>query len=171
MRAITAAFDKIEWLVKILAAAAMFLMTVIVTVCVVKRYCFGTTFIWSDELVRYLLIWSTFLGAAVGFRHFDLVLLDLFIGLLPKKFASFLAIIVHFVTMVFIGYIFYISLNYTLSPAVLFKNSTGLGISMMYPFLALPLGFGLMFLFGIENIPKIINRLKIKNLITEGGER
>ena len=144
MRAITAAFDRIEWLVKILAAAAMFLMIAIVAVCVVKRYCFGTSFIWSDELVRYLMIWSTFLGAAVGFRHFDLVLLDLFIGLLPKKFASFLTIIVHFVTLVLIGYVFYISFNYTFSPAVALKNSTGLGISMLYPFLALPVGFGLM---------------------------
>lgn len=174
----TAALNKIEWLVKLLVAIAMFLMTVIVTVCVVKRYCFGTTFIWADELVRYLMIWLTFLGASVAFRHFDLVLLDLFIGLMPKKIGSFIIIIVHFITLIFIGFIFYISLTYTLSPAIVTKSSTGLGISMMYPFLALPIGFGLMLLFGLENIPKVIDKFKNtnrntykKDLILEGGEK
>ena len=40
---------------------------------------------WSEELSKYLLIWCTFLGSALGVRKGSLVGLELLFMILPKK--------------------------------------------------------------------------------------
>jgi len=35
---------------------------------VISRYVFNQPFFWTDEVARILLIWSIFIGAAMGFR-------------------------------------------------------------------------------------------------------
>ena len=44
-------------------------MTIIVALNVVFRYILNISIVWSEELSIYLLIWSSFLAAAVAFRQ------------------------------------------------------------------------------------------------------
>ncbi|MDD5833199.1 MAG: TRAP transporter small permease [Clostridiales bacterium] len=160
--------DLIERIILVIIGFLVCLM-ICVTVCaVVQRYIIGSSFRWCEELSSYSLIWVTFLGAAVSYRHYDLVLLNLFTGMLPKKYRSTLELIVHIICMALIVYIAYSSLRYGLSPSLMKRKSTTLGFSMFVPFSSVPIGFFLMLLFSIENIPDLINAIKtgepLKNL-------
>ena len=54
-------------LLRVLACVTVIAMLVLMLIEVVRRYFFGRTFIWSDEVIRYLLIYCTFLGGAAAY--------------------------------------------------------------------------------------------------------
>ena len=56
----------------------------IVVVAVVARYGFGQAVSWTEEVPRYLLIWISFLAAAVGVLQRDHVGFDVLFNALPK---------------------------------------------------------------------------------------
>jgi TRAP-type C4-dicarboxylate transport system permease small subunit len=55
-----------------LGAALVLLLSAIAGICLVEvilRYVFSASFSWYDELVSYLLVWITFLGAVLAQSH------------------------------------------------------------------------------------------------------
>lgn len=58
---------------------------VIVIVAIVARYGFGQAVSWTEEVPRYLLIWVSFLGAAVCVLKREHVGFDVLFNALPKK--------------------------------------------------------------------------------------
>jgi len=55
---------------------------------VISRYVFNQPFFWTDEVARIFLVWSIFIGAAMGFRKgtsTDHIGMDYFVSLLPQK--------------------------------------------------------------------------------------
>ena len=161
--------DVIEKIALIFIAILMGVMICSTVVAVVQRYIVGHSFNWVEELCSYILIWVTFIGAAVSYRHFDLVLLNLFTKMLPEKFQAVLEFIVHMCCMAMILFVAYTSLKYGLSLSIFMRKSTTLGFSMFVPFSSLPIGFALMFIFSLENIPDMIHRIrtgeKLKNAV------
>ena len=73
----------VRW-VCIVLASALFL---IVVVAVVARYGFGQAVSWTEEVPRYLLIWISFLAAAVGVLQRDHVGFDVLFNALPRAAA------------------------------------------------------------------------------------
>ena len=69
----------VRWFCIILASA----LFIIVVAAVVARYGFGQAVSWTEEVPRYLLIWISFLGAAVGVLHRDHVGFDVLFNALP----------------------------------------------------------------------------------------
>lgn len=71
--------------------------------------------------------------------------------------------------MAMILFVAYTSLKYGLSLSIFMRKSTTLGFSMFVPFSSLPIGFALMFIFSLENIPDMIHRIrtgeKLKNAV------
>ena len=70
----------VRW-VCIVLATALFL---IVVAAVIARYGFGQAVSWTEEVPRYLLIWISFLAAAVGVLQRDHVGFDVLFNALPK---------------------------------------------------------------------------------------
>ena len=79
MRTLFAAYEKlmdvIYSLIRICIAAALVVMVAVTFVEVIRRYVFGLSFIWSEELVRFLLVATSFLGGAAAYRAKALALL------------------------------------------------------------------------------------------------
>src|SRR5215475_15233458 len=65
----------------ITVASALF---IIVVGAVIARYVFGQAVSWTEEVPRYLLIWISFLTAAVGVLHRDHVGFDVLLNALPR---------------------------------------------------------------------------------------
>lgn len=64
------------------------LLGVIVTVMFAQvffRYVLNNSLSWSEEIVRFLFIWLTFLGAALNIRDRWHIGVDFFVNLLPKR--------------------------------------------------------------------------------------
>jgi len=70
----------VRW-VCIVLATALFL---IVVIAIIARYGFGQAVSWTEEVPRYLLIWVSFLAAAVGVLKRDHVGFDVLFNALPK---------------------------------------------------------------------------------------
>ena len=70
----------VRWFCIVLAT----MLFLIVVVAVVARYGFGQAVSWTEEVPRYLLIWISFLAAAVGVLERDHVGFDVLFNALPK---------------------------------------------------------------------------------------
>lgn len=73
----------------IVVASALF---IIVVVAVIARYGFGQAVSWTEEVPRYLLIWISFLTAAVGVLNRDHVGFDVLFNALPKPLRRVLGV-------------------------------------------------------------------------------
>ena len=118
---------------------------------VISRYVFNNPFFWTDEVARILLIWSIFIGAAMGFRKGSTTAhigLDFFVSLFPQKLQKiakrfqWLMNIFFCVLMLIIGTSFFIQ-------TISFRTAA-LDISKGFIYVCLPL-FAIMTLIFLVN--------------------
>ena len=86
--------DALDRVCSVLIVVMLGLMVVITTAQIVCRT-FFTSLSWSDEVTRYLLIWSTFLGATCVYRHGGNIAITFIQDMVPKKLGSVMRIAVH----------------------------------------------------------------------------
>jgi len=139
-------------------------MTVVALIEVLRRYFFGLSFNWSEELVRFLLIATTFIGGAVAYKKGSLVLFDVLLNRLTKKKSLILSVINHSIILIFMIFLTKLGLDYIMQPSVMLQSSPGLGLGMMIPYAFLPIGFIMIILFCIEYI-----LTGIRDIYKEGG--
>ncbi len=152
--------DKISSIVKYFLGFLLAVMLISALFTVFTRYFLGKSFAWSEELIRYLIIWISFLGAAVGYKEEGLVFFDMIVNAVNGKKRRNLLLLNNTITLVFMGFIFVNSIQTIMMPSVAKQISIGLQISMVIPFLAVPLGLGLMIIFGINHYRVILNKYK-----------
>ena len=155
--------DVIESLIKGLIIVIMVVMSLVTIVEVVRRYILGLSFAWSEELVRYLLIWLSFLGGSIAWKQKALVSFSLLQDKLAGKGRSgyVLDLVIHLTCLAFTSYVAYHSWRYAFSTIIVRQISTGLRLSMFYVCIAIPVGFILMSLFSLERILSIIRQFKV----------
>lgn len=151
-------FVAIKWFVAIILLCTIALMFLEV----VRRYCFGKTFIWSEELMRYMIIYATFIGGAAAFRAKSLVCFDLVSSKFSPGVKKVVDIINNTFIVVFLAFVTKLGYNAVFSPSIIKQTSTGLGISMAIPYAAIPIGCALMALYALDNYRVLIPRLKEK---------
>src|SRR5205814_9664603 len=82
----------VRWVCIVLASA----LFIVVVAAVVARYGFGEAVSWTEEVPRYLLIWISFLAAAVGVLNRDHVGFDVLFNALPKTMRRVLGVCLSF---------------------------------------------------------------------------
>ncbi|HEX6723437.1 MAG TPA: TRAP transporter small permease [Burkholderiaceae bacterium] len=86
-----------RWLVaanRALLIALMAAMALLVFANVVGRYVFNHSFVWAEELSRYMMVWVGFLGAGLVLRVGAHIAVDVFQDLLPRRAAQVLRVAV-----------------------------------------------------------------------------
>ncbi len=68
----------LTWIENTLAAASLAAAAVIAMAAVIRRFVFGGGIFWSEEAIIFLIIFSTFVGAAIALRHDEHVNVDIF---------------------------------------------------------------------------------------------
>ena len=124
----------------------MFGTIVVLTIAqVFFRFVLGAPLIWSEELARLLLVWVTFIGAAVvcwDGRHLNV---DVVFLKLPGKFRQFVRNLNAAISIVFLGILVYFSI-----PLIQIDHMTELGaleISGSYVRIPAAIGGVLMLVF------------------------
>jgi TRAP-type C4-dicarboxylate transport system permease small subunit len=83
------AFDRVLEGITAVVKWVMIVMTcvifVITTFTVFTRYIINYVPSWSEEIPRYLLVWITYLGAALAIKFKEHISLDVFFNLMPLK--------------------------------------------------------------------------------------
>jgi TRAP-type C4-dicarboxylate transport system permease small subunit len=117
-------------------------MTLVVFLQVVFRYALGRPLVWSEGLARYLFVWLSVLGAALGVQkggHFGL---DFFQRMMPEQGKQYLRILVHLLMGTVVVVILFQGI--TLVQMTRLQESPAMSISMSWAYASLPVGAGLM---------------------------
>lgn len=126
---------------------------VIVVIQIVLRYGFGTSLTWSEEVVRYLLIWLTFVGAAVAVREGSLVGLDLLQRVAERAgFDRSLGVLISLFGLAFVLAIAYYGYKLTMAPAIQRQSFSTLPLPMSLVYAAVPVSAVLMTVQLIDQI-------------------
>ena len=148
---ISAVLDKVCSGLIVFMLGAMVIVTGAQIIC---RTWF-TALSWSDEVTRYLLIWSTFLGATVVYRHNGHISVTLLQDAVKPKMTKALRVCVHVICFVLFAVLFYYSTRYCMK---LKKTATAMPIKMKYIYSCIPVSMVIMMihslLMGVEEATK-----------------
>ena len=133
------------------AVAIMLTMTVVITLQIVCRF-FFTALSWSEELSRYLMIWLTFLGASMAVKRGTHIAVTFAVSSLPEPLKRALSLLVYALCLYF--FVLVAHYGWKLMNMQAFQVSAGIGISMRYVYLSLPVG-GM--LCGIHTLSEILH--------------
>jgi TRAP-type C4-dicarboxylate transport system permease small subunit len=134
----------------------MIVMFVLTTLQITLRYVFNVGLSWSEELVRFVFVWATFLAAAIGIREHIHIGVDAVVNLLRpalRRYADtvvYLVIIAFGVIMITAG-IQVVQLTHSqLSPAMM--------MPMSYVYIAIPIGGALCLVYAIGELVRVWNK-------------
>lgn len=129
-----------RWLLIVL----LLTMACIVFANVVLRYTTGESLVWGEEISRHMMIWVTFLGAGLVLRFGGHVAVDSLHSAVRRPLARVIRFVIVAGIGVFCGVMTYFSSLYVW--ATRFQTTAATDISIAWIYLAMPIGFVLMFL-------------------------
>ena len=158
-------FKKIDTAYKALLNGFIYLMFTLMTLVtlanVFGRFFFNSPIFWSSEMARYSFVWIIFLGAALAARKGSHIGMETLLNILPQKGKAFLKAVINCIMIIFL-FVFTI-FSFIQAFNGIDTESSAMQISMLIPYLALPLGGVAM----IVEIVKIIRSKKQSNSITQ----
>ena len=125
-------------------AVSLLTAAVVLFVNVVLRYLFSASTSWAEELIRYLMIWITFIGGSICVRRGAHIRMDFLLTMLPRSVAAALTRLVYLAAAGFCAALFWYSVRLVAFTVELHQTSPAMGVPMWIPYLAMPLGSALM---------------------------
>ncbi|MBN2645288.1 MAG: TRAP transporter small permease [Desulfuromonadaceae bacterium] len=126
-----------------LLALLLAVMVLLAVVQIVQRNLFGSSFIWSDELLRILVLWLTLIGAMVASRSDQHIQMDILIRWVPPLWRGGLRRLVHALTALVCGVLAWHAVTFVAMEAEFQSQALG-GYPAWWFESILPVGFGLM---------------------------
>ena len=160
MKAINKVLDILEYVAKVLAAVTIGVMVVVSLMEITRRYLFGNSSMWADELIRYCIVLVAMIGGAACFRQGDLVAFDLIRNKVRGPVKLVWELVINTISLGFAIFVFRNAINTVMLPSVAKQVSIGLQISMVWPYLPIIIGMGMIVLFAIENYYEIFKKFK-----------
>lgn len=145
--------DKVEGTVSSVCLAGMAL---IIAVQVFQRYVLQSSLDWSEELARYLFIWSVYVGCSYATqkdRHLEVTILRNVFG---PKVAKFVTLAAYAATIGFCVCVTVWGFQMALFLANTGQKTPALEIQMYWVFLSVPVGMGLMALRTAQRVLSIL---------------
>lgn len=136
--------------VDILAIYLLSILVIVVFVNVCSRYALNLPLAWSEELAKILLVWVTFIGAAVASRRGRHLKIEDVLKRMDEKGQRKMYIYINVVVSLFL--VFMIWKGFSFSIAMKDTVTDALRISNMVLYAALPVGATLMLPYSIRNI-------------------
>jgi len=117
---------------------------------IIARFILQSPIAWSEELLTYSFVWTSFLGAGLAINSLSHFNVDLLIVRMPARFSHPLLYIVWIIMLLFTIFL-------TWKGAILARLNMGqmmdvIPISMMWAYLALPVSAIFMFVHVVERL-------------------
>ena len=128
---------------------------------VLARYVFKVSLSWPEELARYILVWLTFVGAAVGAAKNRMIVTQVFTAMLPRLVRHLVRVvttvlgIAALVTIIWVSQPLFGPAGNAVSPAT--------GIAVRWVFLALPVGGAIMIVFLVRNLIALLHGANVED--------
>jgi TRAP-type C4-dicarboxylate transport system permease small subunit len=141
--------DRVE---QTLVSILLGLMILIAFLQIVLRNIFATGIAWADPLVRNLVLWVGFVGAAIATREGRHITIDVLPPWVPQQGKAIIGVIVQLFSAFICGLLTFAAVKFVRNEALM-GSVTFLGIPAWVPQLILPVIFGIMALrFGLRSL-------------------
>ncbi|MEG0470184.1 TRAP transporter small permease [Amedibacillus sp. YH-ame10] len=148
-------------------------MTIIMGIQVCSRYVFNASLSWSEELTRYLFIWSAFISIAYCIKKWISIKIDQIINMLPKHVYIVFQLILNIILCVFFLYLSVHAFSYLQMSIASAQKSPALGLPMYVVQVAPLVGFSLASLRSFQQIvlecKNIVHYIQHKDVTIEKG--
>lgn len=123
-----------------LVATGYAAMVVVGFAQVLSRFVFERPLSWSEELVRYVFVWSVFLTAAIAFTQDLHIRIDFVTARCPPRVQRALGLVSWACVLLGLLILLVLGLELVSSPSVWRQKSPAMEIPMAVPYAALPVG-------------------------------
>jgi TRAP-type C4-dicarboxylate transport system permease small subunit len=132
-------------------------MLVVAWMHVIRRYAFNSALTWSEEFLRFTIVWFAMLSASILHKRNGHLGITIFREMMPKGLQRFLQRVVIYLATVTVGVV-------TVAGTILVSETweqitPALGISTALPYAAIPVSFFLMLIYGLMHIIRDIKGL------------
>ncbi len=145
--------DTINAITEYIVFAMMVAMTVVIILQIIFRF-FFTALSWSEEVARFLLVWSSLLAAAIGFKRGSHITVTFLVTRFPEKIKKTLGVIAYIFEAIF--FFIVIIFGITLMKVQSSQTSAALLISMSYIYAIYPIGGSIILLHLIAHILELL---------------
>lgn len=126
-----------------IAVGMLAVLGVLLAIQVFLRFGFGLGYAWMEEIIRMLFIWVIFLGAVVAMRGNVHIRVEAGLLLFPPKLRPLAAWLGDLVLFAFCLAVAWHGIELVVSTAQMNFRLTSSGVSMFWPYLIIPVSFGL----------------------------
>ena len=140
------AMDSIATWITYISVTIMVLM---VALQVISRYVFHNSISFSEELARYMFIWTVSIGSAMALKKRSHVSVGVFVDALPVKPGKIIKSIADILAVVFFILLFVFGIVMVIKTRA--QTTPALGISMGLIYLSIPVGALILIADGIYN--------------------
>ena len=134
--------------------AVMLGLMVIFTIAQVVCRTWFTALSWSEEATRFLLIWSTFIGAACVYRHSGNIAITVIQNLFPESMQRFIRILIHVICLILFCVLCYYGFMYCFRQV---RTAAAIPIKMKYIYMCLPVSMIILVIHSSAMIIEEIN--------------
>lgn len=127
-------------------------MTLVLGIQIVFRFVLNSPLTWSEELARFMFIWSTFLSIGFCLREGISLKIDTLISLFPKKTQAVIYMAGDVVMAVFFIYLLPASWEFAYTSVLSGQTSAACHIPMYFIQISLMVGFVLAAFRSIQNV-------------------
>ncbi|WEX12062.1 TRAP transporter small permease [Chelativorans sp. AA-79] len=148
-------------LYRVIEAATVTILVGYATILLLQvalRYGFNESIFWSDEIVRFGLVWNVLLGAALVSLREGHIRVDMLEAALPPRRRLILLNIIDVIAIAFALFLLFYGFRFALIGSSQLAPSTGM--SMAIPYAAIPCGAALILFFTSVVLVRRIRRAR-----------
>jgi TRAP-type C4-dicarboxylate transport system permease small subunit len=123
---------------------------------VFSRYVFNMSLDWTEEVARFMFIFTTLLGSSLCVKKMNHINVDLFLVRATPKVQRWMEIFVVFVSCLLFAVMFWYGIEIVVATMDQFAPSTDVSMGLVY--LVVPVSGLLMILFSVENLVHLIQK-------------
>lgn len=124
---------------------------------VILRYILKSSSTWIEEVVRYLIIWITFIGSAVCFRRMSHMGIDLIFSFVKGGLKKTVEIFIIIASIVFMTFMFKYGIDLVIFTRASGQITPALGVKLYMIYVGVPFG---AFLSLFELVQLLFKKLK-----------
>lgn len=149
---------------KYLLAFGMLFTTILLFLNVILRYFFHSAIFWAEEVLRYCIVWISFIGTAVCVQEDSHISIDILSNSLKPNRKRILKIFLQIFGILFSIFFFSVSIKFIGQIKATSQVSATIGNMPMYIiYLCMPISFVLYFIRSTQNLIKLLlNKIQEK---------
>lgn len=144
--------DRLDTVARFALFATLTAMIVVITAQIIFRV-FFTALSWSEELSRYLLVWSSFIGTTVAFKKGAHIAVTFVVDFLPHNIRKLVQTLSCILMAIFFGVTIWYSIF--LFNMQIFQVSPAMGIKMRYVYMIIPICFSVLCIHLLNQFTQI----------------